>query len=100
MKKAGYSVILAAVAAMGFSGAALAADCGAQPTPPPIPNGASAKADDLNKLGKAMETYSVDFDKWQQCVSDQLEKAGKEYDSTLKTYQAEVAAFKASAGKK
>jgi hypothetical protein len=100
MRKAGFSVVVAAVAAIGFSGAAWAADCGAQPVPPPIPNGSSSNAGDMNKTGKLVEAYATDFDKWQQCISNQLDKSVKEYDSTVKAWQAEVAAFKAGAGKK
>ncbi len=97
MRKIGYtSAVAAAMMILGTSVAALGAeDCGVKPTPPAMPDGSTIKADEMNKLGKAVEAYVNGFDKWHQCMATMVNASSDEYNATVAAYQKEMAAFKA-----
>jgi len=89
-------ILTAAAFALGASASAFAADagCGMQPTAPALPDAATAKPAEVNAVGKEIETYANNFDKWQGCMGKFLDTEIKKSNEVIDGYTKLVAAVK------
>ena len=88
---------VAATFALGASASSFAADpgCGAVPTAPTVPDAATAKPADVNAVGKSIETYANEMDKWQSCMGKYIDTEIKKSNDTIDGYTKLVADVKA-----
>ena len=89
-----------AAALMLLSSIASAADCGPAPTAPKIPDGATAKGDDMETASLAIEKYSTGMSTWRECSMTAINTLGTEYGATVKEWQAQLAAYQARGAQK
>ena len=87
-------ILAAATFALGASASAFAADCGAVPTAPALPDAATAKPAEVNAAGKEIEAYANNMDKWQGCMGTMLDSEIKKSNEVIDNYTKLVAAVK------
>ena len=91
-------IILATAAfALSASASAFAADssCGVVPAAPVLPDATTAKPADVNAVGKEIETYANNMDKWQGCLGTYLDSEIKKSNEVIDNYTKLVADVKA-----
>jgi len=94
--------VVAGVAWMisGSLGSVLAAGCGDAPIPPKLPDGATAKGDEMAATSEAMEAYSAAMGAWRECTIASVNTVTESYGTTVKAWQVERAAYQARGAKK
>jgi hypothetical protein len=94
-------ILAATTIALGLSASAWAADtCGATPVAPTIPDAATAKNEEVNKVSKLIEVYATDIDKWQTCMNKMVNSEVEKSNAIIDNYTKLVAAVKERNSKK
>jgi len=96
MKKTIILAVTAITLSVGASAFAADPGCGTLPTAPTLPDAATAKPADVNAVGKLIETYANDMDKWQGCMGKFLDTEIKKSNEVIDGYTQLVAAVKAN----
>ena len=83
------SVIIVSLATAG----PVAAECGARPQTPPIPNGASAQIEDMKDASKAIETFSDIMDGYADCLIKSAQSAIDDRNEIVQLWNQEIDSF-------
>ncbi len=84
-----YTVIVVSLA----MAAPVAADCGARPQTPPIPNGASAQIEDMKDASNAIETFSDSMDGYADCLIKSAQSAIDDRNEIVQLWNREIDSF-------
>ncbi|MDP6352024.1 MAG: hypothetical protein QF926_01530 [Alphaproteobacteria bacterium] len=71
----------------------MAADCGARPQTPTIPNGASAQIEDMKAASKAIETFSESMDNYADCQIKSAQSAIDARNEIVQRWNQEIDSF-------